>query len=415
MTAVLLPPCHNKTSWVPQCKAWHVTEAGLAPASKPSLTCTCTSEPHVAAAGWVFDGVLADGDNKALGIRGQDWECPILAQLPCVSRDAAIAAIAVSTAAVPAAIAAEAKLRGHLDQAATSSSSSSKSDRTSQAGPGTPLLKGWARLKAISASLPSISGFGGSCLSLGAAAEAAAADDATSSSSSSSGGPAPCPGIVSGSDDTELSAATAVASAIAAAGSASAAAAATGVGASTLVLPLTEPALAAATSAAEAAPISHDDAILSHPAVNVDTWVEEQTQQQVGSAGDAVAVIRDDDAASDSAAKQLKVVPASGFSSSSSSGGGKRWWLCMSPDACNNPITWWLGDYDGRRFDIAAADGPHRLDLGTTLYAATLWEDPQVRLTGRGCGFCLLSVYLCPCTLCDSSSLSALAQAAVCS
>lgn len=57
--------------------------------------------------------------------------------------------------------------------------------------------------------------------------------------------------------------------------------------------------------------------------------------------------------------------------------------LCCS-DACNNPVTWWLGDYDGSRFDVAAADGPHRLDLGTTLYAATLWEDPQVGVVGGG-------------------------------
>jgi hypothetical protein len=72
-------------------------------------------------------------------------------------------------------------------------------------------------------------------------------------------------------------------------------------------------------------------------------------------------------------------------SSSSSSRGDKRWWFAMSPDACNNPITWWLGDYDGCTFDIAAADGPHRLDLGTTLYAATLWEDPQVRMMTASC------------------------------
>eukprot|EP00878_Enallax_costatus_P001235 GHUV01001378.1.p1 GENE.GHUV01001378.1~~GHUV01001378.1.p1 ORF type:complete len:664 (+),score=239.16 GHUV01001378.1:126-1994(+) len=57
----------------------------------------------------------------------------------------------------------------------------------------------------------------------------------------------------------------------------------------------------------------------------------------------------------------------------------KNWWFCMSPDACNNPIVWWLGDYDGRAFDIHHADGPHRLDLGTTLYAASLWQDPQGR------------------------------------
>jgi hypothetical protein len=285
----------------------------------------------------------------------------------------------------------------------------------SEAGPGTPLLKGCAKFKANSASLSSISRFDGSCLSLGAAAVAAAADDAASHSSS---GQAPCSATVSSTDGAAFSAASAVANTIAAAGTGG------------LELPLTEPALAAATSAAEAAPISHDDAILSHPAVNVDAWVEEQTQQQVGSAAaaadvvalvsamtadDAVVIIADDDAASDSSAKQQQVVPASNFNSSSSSdGGGKRWWLCMSPDACNNPITWWLGDYDGQHFDIAAADGPHRLDLGTTLYAATLWEDPKVRRTRSGWSWmwCLSVVCcLCPCR-CHGRNVPPLAQQA---
>jgi hypothetical protein len=68
----------------------------------------------------------------------------------------------------------------------------------------------------------------------------------------------------------------------------------------------------------------------------------------------------------------------------SQGGGSRQWWFCISPDACNNPITWWLGDFNGSTFDVAAADGPHRLDLGTTLYAATLWEDPQVRIAIKG-------------------------------
>eukprot|EP00879_Flechtneria_rotunda_P000981 GHRR01001115.1.p1 GENE.GHRR01001115.1~~GHRR01001115.1.p1 ORF type:complete len:1028 (+),score=415.34 GHRR01001115.1:835-3918(+) len=79
--------------------------------------------------------------------------------------------------------------------------------------------------------------------------------------------------------------------------------------------------------------------------------------------------------------KTYKATSSNTSSSVVSSSGVKRgaWWFCVSPDACNNPITWWLGDFDGRRFDIATADGPHRLDLGTTLYAATLWVDEQGR------------------------------------
>lgn len=193
-----------------------------------------------------------------------------------------------------------------------------------------------------------------------------------------------------------------------------------------LALPLTEPALAAATSAAEAAAGSTDDVtLMNHPAVSVDVWVEHQTQQQtevvaavaaddvisqmptmataaataddVISAQDDITIIitTDDDAGStikSSQQQQLVLVAdiasvassADLISSGSNAGCGsngsssKAWWFCMSPDACNNPITWWVGEYDGNRFDIAAADGPHRLDLGTTLYAATFWEDPQV-------------------------------------
>jgi hypothetical protein len=177
--------------------------------------------------------------------------------------------------------------------------------------------------------------------------------------------------------------------------------------------------------------VSQGDTILGHPAVSVDAWVQYQTQQHVQAAvaaaagadaegigstavvpavceseswseegsvlptqGDITVIITaDDDTASVRSLKQqqlqqdLAMQDSKGISSSdsttsssSSSTGDKRWWFAMSPDACNNPITWWLGDYDGRTFDIAAADGPHRLDLGTTLYAATLWEDPQVRM-----------------------------------
>ncbi|WIA42006.1 hypothetical protein OEZ86_009303 [Tetradesmus obliquus] len=66
-------------------------------------------------------------------------------------------------------------------------------------------------------------------------------------------------------------------------------------------------------------------------------------------------------------------------SNSSSSRSSSDWFFAISPEACNFPITWWRGSYDGRSFDVAAADGPHKLDLGTTLYAATLWQDPKGR------------------------------------
>ncbi len=55
--------------------------------------------------------------------------------------------------------------------------------------------------------------------------------------------------------------------------------------------------------------------------------------------------------------------------------------LPLSPiDACSNPIYYWLGDYDEahHRFHLATARGPFKLDLGRTLYAATLYQDIHV-------------------------------------
>lgn len=40
-------------------------------------------------------------------------------------------------------------------------------------------------------------------------------------------------------------------------------------------------------------------------------------------------------------------------------------------------IYYWLGRYDGSQFLIKDATGPLRLDLGRTLYAASLWPDPN--------------------------------------
>ena len=55
--------------------------------------------------------------------------------------------------------------------------------------------------------------------------------------------------------------------------------------------------------------------------------------------------------------------------------------LCVSPDAPTNPVLFWLGNFDAvnTRFLLEGATGPHRLDLGDTLYAPNLLEDHQVR------------------------------------
>ncbi|GLC44182.1 Putative beta-Fructufuranosidase [Pleodorina starrii] len=51
--------------------------------------------------------------------------------------------------------------------------------------------------------------------------------------------------------------------------------------------------------------------------------------------------------------------------------------FCISPDACTNPSYYWLGPYDPatKRFDLDAAQGPFRLDLGDVLYAPNILHD----------------------------------------
>ena len=54
--------------------------------------------------------------------------------------------------------------------------------------------------------------------------------------------------------------------------------------------------------------------------------------------------------------------------------------LCISPDAPTNPVLYWLGNFDPTetRFIMDTAHGPHKLDLGDTLYAPNLLEDEEV-------------------------------------
>eukprot|EP00877_Chromochloris_zofingiensis_P013104 jgi/Chrzof1/8047/UNPLg00092.t1 len=53
--------------------------------------------------------------------------------------------------------------------------------------------------------------------------------------------------------------------------------------------------------------------------------------------------------------------------------------FCVNPDFCANVSEYWLGDYSHGRFDIATADGPHKLDLGDILYAPNLMQDKKGR------------------------------------
>jgi len=53
--------------------------------------------------------------------------------------------------------------------------------------------------------------------------------------------------------------------------------------------------------------------------------------------------------------------------------------LCISPDAPTNPVLYYLGPYVGGRFLLEEASGPHRLDLGDTLYAPNTFVDARGR------------------------------------
>ena len=55
------------------------------------------------------------------------------------------------------------------------------------------------------------------------------------------------------------------------------------------------------------------------------------------------------------------------------------YFLCISPDAPTNPVLYWLGHCQRGRFLLEEARGPHRLDLGDTLYAPNTYVDPHGR------------------------------------
>ena len=68
------------------------------------------------------------------------------------------------------------------------------------------------------------------------------------------------------------------------------------------------------------------------------------------------------------------------------------WVLCVSPyphtlpGRALNPPLYWVGDLvdGGRRFDLKAASGPFRLDLGDALYAPTVARPPMQQVGGVG-------------------------------
>jgi sucrose-6-phosphate hydrolase SacC (GH32 family) len=452
---------------------------------------------HPSFAGWQFDGFLASGDNTALGLRGTDWECPILARLPHADSLPSLASNlraldsnsnssssavdyqnAAAAAVLEPSVSQQLLLPKHK-RAAAGSSMSSCASASSLLGVGQyPAAAAGCDSDTISSSvsdyspISEVSSNSSSCVmvqppyvplvnscSCGDVASVsqmpyesvlstAAAPSTVSSSCGRSGSNGSLVATNSSSSSSvqvsEVDSAAVVPAAAAVADAAVAAVAALPDGLA-VVAPLTEPVLAAATAATEAAAAATGSAALfaqQHPSTNLCAWLEqspEPTQAALAAAAavaaatvgaedtlnlatgsssrgveDAIVVIDDGycsssspvGKASSSTLQQLAAAaavpgssptsyttPANTDSSTSSSSSSRDWFFCISPEACNFPITWWLGSYDGRAFDVAAADGPHKLDLGTTLYAATLWEDPQVMIKQamHGCTLpCLL-------------------------
>jgi sucrose-6-phosphate hydrolase SacC (GH32 family) len=438
-------------------------------------------------AGWQFDGFLAAGDNKALGLRGNDWECPILAQLPSINSPPPLATLpalnsssssGVGTAAAKqqlildsshaAAVVADVLepsisqqlLLAKLHKRGVSSMGSLASASSLLLGVGhypagfaaagcdseTTVSSSVSEYSPVSEVSSSSGGGSSSCLAQQADVPSVNSPSSSGSSSSIVQASECAPALVGIQATVEDAAVAAAAAAgvdsysssigavalvmepvLAAATVTDAVAGADNSTSLSVVAPLTEPVLAAATAATEAAAAAagnSDPLVQQHPSSNLYAWLEQtpepaalaaaevpDTQASLAAAetpapalaaaaavalasgsssllGDAVVLL--DDGCSSSKEDLLllqhpeaAVLAADNATTtttlSSSSSGSRDWFFCISPEACNFPITWWLGSYDGSCFDVAAADGPHKLDLGTTLYAATLWKDPQVK------------------------------------
>lgn len=355
--------------------------------------------------GWRFDGLLAHGDNSTLGIRGQDWECPILSRLPVSCSPPSISAN-VKGASSPAAStgwdkghkqlphqilsAIKAQFVQDVDGTTSDSSSSFQLPQTPCYSPRLPCPPSLSSdLSSLASASPAQASFGspeagssrGHSTSMCGDVPASLTEPVLAAAAVEAGTVAddclqhhPNPKLTAWLQQTQH----AVDGSMAAAGSSDRYAP---LAASSSQASLVHIGTMGASTELESAARAHHEsspAFTSLPLQPMGTG----SARSVGTVNqDSVALGDDDlDYAYDKLVAASDATPHSG----GQGGGSRQWWFCISPDACNNPITWWLGDFNGSTFDVAAADGPHRLDLGTTLYAATLWEDPQVCIAIKG-------------------------------
>ncbi|GMH42910.1 hypothetical protein BSKO_10832 [Bryopsis sp. KO-2023] len=56
-----------------------------------------------------------------------------------------------------------------------------------------------------------------------------------------------------------------------------------------------------------------------------------------------------------------------------------KYLFCVSPDAPENPVLYWIGNYVDEQFIMETAEGPFRLDLGDVMYAPNMTKDAEGR------------------------------------
>ncbi|KAF6263804.1 glycosyl hydrolase [Scenedesmus sp. NREL 46B-D3] len=332
--------------------------------------------------GWTFDGYLADGDNQALGLRGNDWECPILSRLPRVDTPPALANLPARKAG-----GSEAAGKQQLLEQAAAAAAASLGPSVSQQLPPLSKHKRGAGSMSSCASTGSLLGVGhypaGCAVGCDSETISSSISDCSRVSEVSSGASygatqqgyaqhAPSSLVASSSSvalDRVVSAAPTMVSATNSSSSTAvtcgshveACGTAAGGAADGAVAPLTEPVLAAATeaaAAAAAAAVACDGALTQqHPSTNLYAWLEQAPEPAQAAVAAAAAVVGAGDVAGlaltnsastrtstdpvavlgGSPADMLQLAPAAATTGSitDSSCSSKDWFFCISPEACN--------------------------------------------------------------------------------
>lgn len=115
-----------------------------------------------------------------------------------------------------------------------------------------------------------------------------------------------------------------------------------------------------------------------------ETWVEQHAVQHAAAVELPPAPTTSGSATSSAAARAGRPeATQQGASEAHAFDPRHQWFFCVAPDACTNPILYWMGDWSGSdSYDLATARGPFKLDYGNVLYAQVGGE------AARGAGAC---------------------------